>query len=63
MYGKDVYIGGIMQHIEEAGIHSGDLGVCITNPSQLSDSLVPGDKATDANTRRANSFNRTDDVL
>lgn len=22
--GKDVYIGGIMQHIEEAGIHSGD---------------------------------------
>ncbi len=25
--GKDVYIGGIMQHIEEAGIHSGDSGV------------------------------------
>ncbi len=23
--GKDVYIGGVMQHIEEAGIHSGTL--------------------------------------
>ena len=23
--GRDVYIGGIMEHIEEAGIHSGDL--------------------------------------
>ena len=22
--GKDVYVAGIMQHIEEAGIHSGD---------------------------------------
>lgn len=27
--GKDVYIGGIMQHIEEAGIHSGDSASCL----------------------------------
>ena len=27
--GKSVYIGGIMQHIEEAGIHSGDSACCI----------------------------------
>ena len=26
--GKDVMIGGVMQHIEEAGIHSGDSAVC-----------------------------------
>ena len=22
--GKDVYIGGIMEHVEQAGVHSGD---------------------------------------
>jgi carbamoyl-phosphate synthase large subunit len=27
--GQDVYIGGVMQHIEEAGIHSGDSACCI----------------------------------
>ena len=27
--GVDVYIGGIMQHIEEAGIHSGDSASCL----------------------------------
>merc|ERR1712185_444996 len=27
--GKDVYIAGIMQHIEEAGIHSGDSACCL----------------------------------
>ncbi len=37
--GKDVFIGGIMQHIEEAGIHSGD-SACVlppyaVNPVQL----------------------------
>ena len=25
--GKDVFIAGIMEHIEEAGIHSGDFGL------------------------------------
>jgi carbamoyl-phosphate synthase large subunit len=27
--GQEVYIGGVMQHIEEAGIHSGDSACCI----------------------------------
>ncbi len=32
--GTEVYIGGIMQHIEEAGIHSGDSS-CVLPPYQL----------------------------
>jgi len=37
--GKDVYIGSVMQHIEEAGIHSGD-SACSLPPVNLSDALV-----------------------
>ena len=38
--GEDVYIGGIMEHIEEAGIHSGD-SACSLPPQTLSgDSLA-----------------------
>jgi len=37
--GKDVVIGGIMQHIEEAGIHSGD-SACALPPYSLSAALV-----------------------
>jgi len=37
--GKDVYIGGIMQHIEEAGVHSGD-SACSLPPMSLSDELI-----------------------
>ncbi|MDR1015864.1 MAG: carbamoyl-phosphate synthase large subunit [Coriobacteriales bacterium] len=33
--GKEVYIGGILEHIEEAGIHSGD-SACATPPFTLS---------------------------
>ena len=33
--GEDVYIGGILEHIEEAGIHSGD-SACILPPKNLS---------------------------
>ncbi len=36
--GKDVYIGAIMQHIEEAGIHSGD-SACALPPVSLSEAL------------------------
>jgi len=39
--GHDTYIGGIMEHIEEAGIHSGD-SACILPPRTLS----PKDLAT-----------------
>lgn len=33
--GKDVYIGGVMEHIEAAGVHSGD-SACVTPPWRLS---------------------------
>jgi carbamoyl-phosphate synthase large subunit len=37
--GEDVYIGGVMEHIEEAGIHSGDSACCIP-PFSLGDAIV-----------------------
>ncbi len=36
--GKDVYIGGIMEHVEQAGVHSGD-SACSLPPSSLSAEL------------------------
>ena len=36
--GENVYIGGILEHIEEAGIHSGDSATCIP-PFSFSESL------------------------
>lgn len=37
--GKDVFVGGIMQHIEEAGIHSGD-SACSLPPYSLSNKMI-----------------------
>ncbi len=37
--GEDVYIGSVMQHIEEAGIHSGD-SACSLPPVSISEALV-----------------------
>ena len=37
--GEDVFVAGIMQHIEEAGIHSGD-SACSLPPYSLSDEIV-----------------------
>jgi len=37
--GKDVFVCGIMEHIEEAGIHSGD-SACSLPPHSLSDDLI-----------------------
>jgi len=37
--GQDVYIGSVMQHIEEAGIHSGD-SACSLPPVNLSKELI-----------------------
>ena len=37
--GKEVYIGSVMQHIEEAGIHSGD-SACSLPPVSISDALI-----------------------
>lgn len=37
--GKDVYVAGIMEHIEEAGIHSGD-SACVLPANTLSDKIL-----------------------
>ncbi|RMA41108.1 carbamoyl-phosphate synthase large subunit [Rhodophyticola porphyridii] len=37
--GEDVHVAGIMQHIEEAGVHSGD-SACSLPPHTLSDSII-----------------------
>ncbi|HOW35396.1 MAG TPA: carbamoyl-phosphate synthase large subunit [Candidatus Omnitrophota bacterium] len=37
--GKKVFVGGIMEHIENAGIHSGD-SACVLPPHTLSEELV-----------------------
>ena len=37
--GETVYIGGVMEHIEEAGIHSGDSACCIP-PFSLGDATI-----------------------
>ena len=48
--GEDVWIGGIMQHVEEAGIHSGD-SACVLPPH----SLGARDARRDPRARRAGS--------
>ncbi|MCS7122111.1 MAG: carbamoyl-phosphate synthase large subunit [Archaeoglobaceae archaeon] len=37
--GEEVFIGGIMEHIEEAGIHSGD-SACVLPPISLSEDVI-----------------------
>src|SRR5215203_3387167 len=37
--GEDVYVGGIMEHVEEAGVHSGDSS-CVTPPITIHRALL-----------------------
>jgi carbamoyl-phosphate synthase large subunit len=37
--GEDVFIGGIMEHIEEAGVHSGD-SACVIPPQSIPDDVL-----------------------
>lgn len=37
--GDEVYVSGIMEHIEEAGVHSGD-SACVLPPHSLSDKVI-----------------------
>ena len=37
--GEDVFIGGIMEHIEEAGVHSGD-SACVMPPQSISKDVL-----------------------
>jgi carbamoyl-phosphate synthase large subunit len=43
--GDDVYIGAIMEHVEEAGVHSGD-SACIIPPMSLSQDMIDKIKST-----------------
>ena len=52
--GKDVYVGGIMEHIEQAGVHSGDSG-CSLPPNSLSKELQ--DQIRDQTRRMALALN------
>ena len=48
--GREVWIGGIMQHVEEAGIHSGD-SACVLPPHSLGDGDARADPRADARHR------------
>lgn len=37
--GEEVYIGGIMEHIEEAGVHSGD-SACVIPPQTIPENII-----------------------
>src|SRR5207247_4942407 len=43
--GEDVYIAGIMQHVEEAGVHSGD-SACVLPPLSLGGEMLEEIRAT-----------------
>ena len=45
--GEDVWIGGIMQHVEEAGIHSGD-SACVLPPHSLGHEMLDEIRAATA---------------
>lgn len=49
--GTDVFIGGIMEHVEEAGVHSGD-SACIIPPMSISESMIENIKITTASLAR-----------
>ena len=53
--GHEVVIGGVMEHVEEAGVHSGDSG-CVTPPPTI------GDEATKEIIRATNELARALDV-
>jgi carbamoyl-phosphate synthase large subunit len=50
--GEDVWIAGIMQHVEEAGIHSGD-SACVLPPHTLGEEILEEIRAQTAGIARA----------
>ena len=48
--GEDVWVGGIMQHVEEAGIHSGD-SACVLPPHSLGGEMLERDPRAHAGHR------------
>src|SRR5256885_3628241 len=43
--GEDVYVAGIMQHVEEAGVHSGD-SACVLPPMSLGGEMLDEIRST-----------------
>ena len=43
--GEEVYVAGIMQHVEEAGVHSGD-SACVLPPMSLGEEMLEEIRAT-----------------
>ena len=58
--GKDVFVCGIMEHIEEAGIHSGD-SACSLPPQTLSAEIIAELEAPDHGTRAVAEGRRPDE--
>ena len=58
--GDDVWIGGIMQHVEEAGIHSGD-SACVLPPHSLGGEALDADPRADARHRARARRRRADE--
>ena len=52
--GEEVWVGGIMQHVEEAGIHSGD-SACVLPPHSLGPRDDRADQGAGARASRAGS--------
>jgi carbamoyl-phosphate synthase large subunit len=52
--GRDVYVAGIMEHIEEAGIHSGDSACSLPPYSLAPDTIAEIERQTDALARALN---------
>ena len=55
--GEEVWIGGVMQHVEEAGIHSGD-SACVLPPHSLGAEMRardPGARPSSSRSRSASS--------
>ena len=58
--GVDVFVCGIMEHIEEAGIHSGD-SACSLPPRSLSAEKIARTRSADARTRPGARRRRPDE--
>ena len=58
--GEDVFICGIMEHIEEAGVHSGD-SACSLPPYSLSNGLIDRAERADEETRARAQGRRSDE--
>ena len=57
--GAEVWIGGIMQHVEEAGIHSGD-SACVLPPHSLGEEMLDADPRRHARARAGDRRRRAD---